>query len=192
MSFTRTVRMEADAWLMEQPWSVEGYGIDFLVGVEVEADDHFVAAEGVEAAGGDVGVGDFAVVPGVAVVVEDDFLVQVVKVGWVHFLHGGRGGLALAEVAESILEGGHEEVDFVGVVVDVEAGAGGGGDAEAVADEGHGAMVSGADGDAGLVEDGAEVVGVDVGGGEGDDAAALGGVGGAVEGEFFSQRLEGF
>ncbi len=68
--------------------TVEGDGLYFLVGVEVEAEDHFVAAEGVEASGGDVGVGDFAMVSGVAVVVEDDFLVEVVKLGWVHLLHG--------------------------------------------------------------------------------------------------------
>ena len=55
--------------------AVEGDGLDFFVGVEIEAEDYFVATEGVEAAGGEVGIGDLAVVSGVAVVVEDDFLI---------------------------------------------------------------------------------------------------------------------
>ena len=67
--------------------SVKGDGLDFVVGIQVQSEEYFVAAEGVEAAGGDVGVGNFAMVSGVAVVVEDDLLVEVVEVGWVHLLH---------------------------------------------------------------------------------------------------------
>ena len=73
---------------MEHPCPLEGDGLDFVVGVQVQAKHHFVAAEGVEAAGRDVRVGDCALVSGVAVVVKDDLLVEVVKLVEGNFLHG--------------------------------------------------------------------------------------------------------
>ena len=67
----------------------------------------------------------------------------------------------------------HQYVDFGRGVVDVEAGAGGAREAELL-HEGLVAVVTAAEGDAILVGEGDNVVGVGVAQGEADDAAADG------------------
>ena len=88
-----------------------------------------------------------------------------------------RSLLELGEEVYGGAKGVDEGVDVGGGVVKVEARAGGAGNAE-VAVEGLRAVVTAAAGDAGLVEEGAEVVGVDavdVEGAEGGAAARGGG-----------------
>ena len=89
-----------------------------------------------------------------------------------------RSLLELGEEVYGGAKGVDEGVDVGGGVVKVEAGAGGAGNAE-VAVEGLRAVVTAAAGDAGLVEEGAEVVGVDAVDVEGAErgAAARGGAG---------------
>ena len=92
-----------------------------------------------------------------------------------------RSLLELGEEVYGGAKGVDEGVDVGGGVVKVEAGAGGAGNAE-VAVEGLRAVVTAAAGDAGLVEEGAEVVGVDAVDVEGAEGGAAARGGRAVNG----------
>src|SRR3989304_9430845 len=87
---------------------------------------------------------------------------------------------AIAEVVARGLDGADKHVDLLGRIVHVEAGAHGAGDAQ-MAHEGLSAMVAGSDRHPVAVEDGADIVGMEVRVVEGDDATTVGGRGRTVD-----------
>ena len=87
LPLTAALIIEADDWLIEQPWPEIFSSRDVPVVVDVEVDHDLVTAQGVEALDPMGGRGlQFAPVPGAAVVVEDDLAVEIFEV-W----HGDSG-----------------------------------------------------------------------------------------------------
>ena len=75
--------IEADDWLIEQPWPPMRMSLT-VSSVDVDVDHDLVAAERVEPLGpGGRGRFQLAAVPGAAVVVEDDLAVEVFESGHV-------------------------------------------------------------------------------------------------------------
>ena len=71
--------MDADAWMMEQPWDWDDTRATPPQAVKLDPQSNLVAAEGVEFVGGDVGRVQGLAVPGIAVVVHDSLAVQAIK-----------------------------------------------------------------------------------------------------------------
>ena len=97
---------------MEHPASLKAHGGHQPV-VEIHPEVHLIAAEGVDPLRLDVRVRKLLLVPGAAVVVEDDLLVEVVHVGEVEFLHR-----PAAERPAYVLDGVREKYFRVSLMAD--------------------------------------------------------------------------
>lgn len=146
---------------------------------EEEVEGDFIPALGVLGFDGDVGGWGCAEVAGAAGVVHKDLFVEFV-VGKAHVgLRRSRGVLGDVGFLNPV-EGLDEMVDFGWGVVEIKGGAGGGVSADA-AHERLIAVVACSEGDAAAIGEGDEVVGVDAGEGEAEDAG-VGRRGGLAEG----------
>ena len=145
-----------------------------IAAVEADGDRHLVPAQGVRLPGVVGRAVEGALVPRPLVVLEDLFLVHVVRCGH------------LREHLVDLPEPGHEAVRVLGVVVHVEAGTGRRVDVEQ-AHQRLGAVVAGAHAHVALVEHLAEVVRVNVAERETQRGTSQRGISRAVEGDVVAE-----